>query len=272
MAIDSKAKRISALNFCQLGDALPVADASIAQADRWHVAGFYGGVLGEAPVDYDDRHAAALEIRLTGVRVKHLVAVGTVGGVVIDRVAGRNGPGIGMLRAEGYSADAFAWRAPGSATFGPARAANADGYAVLEDGEDADKFVRVKVYSAFLSRTPNAAAVFLRDVYNNAVGHDDVTAGEATAGDVATYTISLTNVSGARIYSLRAWLDAAVSGLEISDDGATWVNPTTEATALRLSDLDAEAEDTLHLRRTIGAGASCDAGILNLIHLSFAGV
>lgn len=45
MAIDSKAKRISAINVaCPWRALLPPADGSISQSDRQHLAGIYGGI------------------------------------------------------------------------------------------------------------------------------------------------------------------------------------------------------------------------------------
>ena len=45
MAIDTVAKRSSALNAFMLGIVLPVPDGTIAQADMQHILGFYGGIL-----------------------------------------------------------------------------------------------------------------------------------------------------------------------------------------------------------------------------------
>jgi len=50
MAIDTAAKRASALSFFQLGCLLPIPDGTIGQGDRQHLAGFYSGILaGIAP-------------------------------------------------------------------------------------------------------------------------------------------------------------------------------------------------------------------------------
>lgn len=45
MAVDTAAKRASALNAFSLGLVLPIPDGTIDQADRQHVAGLYGGLL-----------------------------------------------------------------------------------------------------------------------------------------------------------------------------------------------------------------------------------
>lgn len=50
MAVDSKAKRSSALNFGWGDDTLPESDGSVAQADRQQLLGMYGGILASAAV------------------------------------------------------------------------------------------------------------------------------------------------------------------------------------------------------------------------------
>jgi len=215
-------------------------------------------------------HADALRLTLASVEVRHLVAVDSIPGVVIAAVAARNGEGSGRLRSDG---DRLQWLAPGSATFGAVVYVDADndGSYLVEDGEDRDKWVRVDVYPDYLPDGGAEVQVSLEHVRENGISHDDVTAGEASAGDVTTHTVSMENDGAAIQTQRKVWIDAAVSGLEISDDGAAWVSPTTEATALRFPDLGVGASDTLHLRRTIGAGASEEAGVVNHLHFSFCG-
>jgi len=226
----------------------------------------------DAPAPAVNRHAGALQVFAAGVEVKHLVAVGTLPGVTITRVAGRNGPGMGYLRSSGPQAGQFAWSAPGSSSFGAAAAVDATGEALLRDGDDPDKFVVVHAHAGFLGVEPSTARVMLRDVYDNAVAHDDLSAGEAAAGDVDEYQLTLRNVSDARLENLRCWIDAATEDLKISDDGLVWHDPTDEADALWLGDLAGGAETTLHVQRTIGAAADADAGVLNHLHLAFSGL
>lgn len=60
MAVDTKGKRFSMLNFGQ-GDALlPIADGSFDQADRQHLLGLYSGILataGVGPFQIETGHA-----------------------------------------------------------------------------------------------------------------------------------------------------------------------------------------------------------------------
>ena len=44
MAVDTAAKRASALGFALFGIVLPVPDGTITQGDRQHLAGYYSGI------------------------------------------------------------------------------------------------------------------------------------------------------------------------------------------------------------------------------------
>ena len=215
--------------------------------------------------------ADAIRVKIASLEVLHLAAVETLPGVVILQAAGRNGPGTGQLQSSG-DGTLVAWRAPGSATFGTAIDCGSDGAYLFEDGEDANKWLRVQVYASYLASTPRDARVYLGDLFANGPPHDDVTAQEASAGDVTIYSLELVNESAVNISDLRAWIHATVSGLEISDDNATWVNPTTEATGLSFGSLASGASKTLWLRRTIAAAAASDAKILTLLHFAWNGL
>lgn len=214
-------------------------------------------------IDYS--RALALELRFGVVRIDHLRVVGTVPGVRVDFVTARNGPGMGRLRFDGSG---LSWKAPGSATFGPIVVSPTDNHYTLEDGEDPDKYITVQTYADYLE-AGTEAPVLLTDVYGNQVSNDDVTAGEASAGDVTAHTIFMWNDSTANITGLKVWLDADTSNLKISDDNATWVNPTTEASALVLPTLAPSNSDILYVQRTIGAASEADPDVLSHLHFSF---
>jgi len=220
---------------------------------------------------YTATFADAIRVKVVETEITHLTAVRTLPGVVILRAAARNGPGSGQLQSQGDGA-MLAWQAPGSATFGTPVDCSSDGTYLLRDGDDADKWVRVQVYVAHLLPSAHQQRVYLADRYANGPPHDDVTAAEATAGDVVTYQLRLYNESPVVVADVDAWVDASVSGLEISDDGASWSTPTTEETALDLGSLAPGDYATLHLRRTIGAGANADPDVLTLLHYSFQGL
>ncbi len=218
-------------------------------------------------------HADALRLEKTGVEIVQLRPTGTVPGVIPLAAAGRNGPGSGRLRAVG---DRLQWRAPGSGTFGAAVECGTDGNYQLEDGEDFDKWLRVQVVREYLLTGSIDGLVELADVRNNEIGHDDVTSGEAAAGDVTDYTVEMTNVGtpGGIITQIVVWLEETQDNLQIqiSDDGIAWDSPTIEADGLAFPDLAPGASNTLHVRRTITAGAEADPDVLNFLHVSFCGL
>ncbi len=216
-------------------------------------------------------HADALRLEVSTVEIQPLAAVNTIPGVVILFAAGRNSPGMGRIRSTGEGT-LLSWQAPGSDTFGTSLDCSIDGTYVLEDGEDPDKYIRIEVYGDYLRPGPIESRVFLDDLYDNGAVDDDVTAGEAAAGDLATYTITLENASGYILSGIVVWLDYPSADLEISDDGAAWVSPTSEDSGLAFPDLAVGGTHTLHLRRTITAGASSDPAVLNLFHLGFNGL
>lgn len=217
-----------------------------------------------APAEFAD----GLRFKLAGVEVQHLHVVGTIPGVNIEAVAALNGPGTGLLRSSGDGTD-ITWKAPGSLTSGPVVSCTVDQSYLFEDGDDPDKWLRARVIPTELQPGTASGQVYLKDVYSNAIAHDDLTAPEALAGDVATYTVDLHNDSADTMTDVRVWLDAAVVNLEISDDGATWVSPTDEGTALVFASIASMASSTLHLRRTIPPASTSDPGVLDEIHARF---
>ncbi|HUX15706.1 MAG TPA: hypothetical protein VMW52_04485, partial [Phycisphaerae bacterium] len=198
--------------------------------------------------------------------------IGTVPGVVPLAVAGLAGPGpgAGHLRA-GEDGSSLAWRAPGSATFGPLAPVALDGDYLLEDGEDADKWLRVRVYVDDLPDGAAEAEVLIQDRYANGLGHDDVTAAEAAAGDQADWTLTLENVSAVRLERVVAWLVNTVA-IEISADDVTYRRPTLEVEALGLGAVEPAGSIPLYVRRTVAAGAGPQPRLLNRLRLAFNGL
>lgn len=211
----------------------------------------------------------ALQWLIGGTRVESLLAIGTIPGIAIGHVAGRNGPGVGGLRSEAGGGHLVAWRAPGGAYGVPVDVSSGNPI-VAEDGLDATRFVILEASPAFLEAGPRESRVFLRDRFNG-FGPDDVPAAEASAGAVETFTVTMTNVSAMALKRCRVWIDAAVSGLEISTDGVSWSTPTSEAAGLDFASFTAGQSKTLHVRRTIGAAAAADPDVLNHLHGSYYG-
>jgi hypothetical protein len=229
----------------------------------------FGGRYGPVGITLHGHGADALRIAAAGVEIKHLTAIGTLTGTVVTAVAARNGPGAGYLRSSG-NGTWLAWRAPGSAKYGVEEDCSGGGSAVLTDGDDPDKWIRLDVHPSYLLPTPSTAQVLLGDRYSNDVAQADATAAEAAAGDELVYTLQLQNHHPTdALARVRAWLDASVSGLELSPDAVAWSAPTAEAAALELGVIPANYQIYLYLKRTIAPGASADPDVLNLIHLSF---
>ncbi len=216
------------------------------------------------------RHGDALRLKLAGVETESLIAVGTIPGVAVLAAGGRNGPGIGCLRASG-DGTLLSWRAPGSNRFGSTTDCSVDGNYLLEDGRYPGKWLRVQVYNSYVNPGEAEAKVFLADVYGNGPGHDDLSAAEATAGAVEDYTITMANDSPMDILNVKALLEVGTARImEISSDDANYYAPTFEdhLNALSWARIASGASETLYLRRTITAGAGSDSGVLN--HLQFA--
>lgn len=212
----------------------------------------------------------AIRVRVGGEDVQHLAVLGTIRGVTPLAAAGRCGEGTGALRSLDTPPRRLQWRAPGSETWGTAVRVEADGSYLLEDGEDQHAWLRVGVDVSWLPDVPEEARVFLRDRYN-ALGPDDVSAAEASAGATEALELALANVSTNMVRAVTAWLDPATEDLELSPDGSAWSAPTSEGAGLALGDVNGGASVALHVRRTIGAGAPSAAEVLNLIHLAWEG-
>lgn len=212
--------------------------------------------------------ALVIETASGAKEIRHLMAVGTVPGVSILYVAGKNGVGTGLLRT-GAGGGTLSWRAPGSSMFGAPVGISADGVLTVEDGEDRDKFLRVRVAAARLNVGAVSAEVRLGDVYDNGLAATDVTGAEASAGDVKVFALQLHNVSVQTLTDIRVWLDPTVNDLEIAPDASSWVAPTSEATALVYALLAAGAVTALDVRRTIAADKGFDPEVTNWLHYTF---
>ena len=197
--------------------------------------------------------ATLMRIESGGSLVSHLRGIGTVPGVQVTTVGGRNGVGKGALR---YNSSGLSWRAPQSVAFGTPVNVAAGGLFFLTDGADADKWVQVLVTAAYLPTTYLAAEVCLSDYFNNAVAPADHTEG----GAAAEWSFSLKNYTAGTITGITAWLDADTPEnreCEIKwTAGGTYSQPWYEAQALTVfgsNSLAAGASAAIYVRRnTIG--------------------
>jgi hypothetical protein len=196
-----------------------------------------------------------LEFQLTGVAVKHLIALGTVPGIVVTAAAAQCGPGTGRLAVDG--GHRATWYPPGDIVGGtPVDVSSGGPFTVT--GANPAKWLHVTAYSSALV-VGATADVRLVDVYNNGLAPADVTAAQAAAGYQDTWTVDLKNVSAGSVGTIHLTLDAAAvlggTTLEISLDGAAW-HTLGGGYVLTVPDLAAGVSQTLHFRRTIPAATA----------------
>jgi hypothetical protein len=217
-------------------------------------------------VEAGTRHDG-LRLTLEGAELKHLAAGGTIPGVLVLAAAGACGPGTGRIRHVGRT---LAWQAPGSSSYGQAVAVNADGDYLLEDGQSPEKWLRVRVWTAYLIDGAEGLVV-LSEIFGGISG-PDIGAAEATAGNVLAYQVGIENVGVVDALEVKIWRDEAC-GLELSLDGLVWVSPDEEdhADVLMIERLAAGQTTTLHLRRTIAPGSVSETSVLDLVKMSWMG-
>lgn len=199
-----------------------------------------------------------------------LVAVGVLPGMAIRHYGPKNGPGLGLIDATGDGSQ-VTWTAPGSSNAGTAVDVSGGGEYVLRDGDDSNAHILLAVFPSRIVAGPAQADVWARARHDNGIGGDTVTAAEAAAGSVESWTVQLRG----RITTLShvvCWIDSTVSGFEISTDGVSWVAPTDEASALSIGDVPTWADVDLYVQRTIGAGAASALAVENILHFAWDGI
>lgn len=206
---------------------------------------------------------------LVGLPIPMFAALRTIPGVIVSGAGHRNGPGKGALRAE-LDGRSLSWKAPGSAAFGPAVIASADGNYLLEDGADRGKFLQISVQIASLRPAPIEQAIYLQDRWNAALSN--LTAAEAGAGTTAVSLLELRNISAGTLTNLRGWLEPGNATLSISADGAAYSAPTTEPAGLDLGTLAAGASRRFWMKRIVAPGATANPKVFAGLHFRFDGV
>jgi hypothetical protein len=114
----------------------------------------------------------------TEVQVLGNTITSPIANVTINYVAGANGTGAGSLAATGV--DTLAWTPPGGTQGAAVTILNGE-TKILEGGSDSNKYIRVTRTSA--TNLTGTATVTIANVFNNAVGFDNVSSAEAAAGD-----------------------------------------------------------------------------------------
>lgn len=175
-----------------------------------------------------------------------LKCVGTIPGVAPIAAAGICGEGLAAI-ASHDDGTALCFRAPGSQTFGPTVAAGVDGDYLLEDGEDKNKWLRVKARAAFLSPTPQEARVFLR------IEDSEMVPG-ATIGGAVNLNLQLQNVSSKKVENVRVW--SPTSGVTFNVFGAGDIVAASEATSFLIGAMLAGGVQDLGMILTVPGGTS----------------
>lgn len=221
------------------------------------------------------RRADAVVFQLSGVEIEQLHAVGAIPGVHITHANGTNGPGTGYLQSRGASGELVSWKAPGSSSFGPDVNGSAGGNFVLEDGENAGKFVRVTVTASYLQEAPAVAPVLLTEVYNGGFGMDDITAEEAEAGPDEAENLTVYNNSPYTIQNAKIWMDASCTGWLYLWHGPIYgyVQPTSEdhehVVDLQGAVWGPGVGKPLQILRVMGAGADSSPKKQNILYVGF---
>lgn len=206
---------------------------------------------------------------------------GPLSGVQVTAAAGINLVGGGVNAGTGRiiagmtgATPTLAWQAPGSGTPGSPCLITADGSYMLEDGEAPSRWIRVTVTTAYLPSS-GEGLVTLSDFYN-AMGPNDVTAAQATAGNTQTVTFTLTNVTPLPIVRVFMWLDGTASGLAnlfLSSDNVHFGQPASKVDAgvLSWASIAAGASVNVYVKRVITAGALANPELLNILQYIWIG-
>lgn len=174
--------------------------------------------------------------------VKSMRSVGTIPGVVIDEIAGRNGTGLGWIKNEGGSPARIRWKAPGGTQYGPPINVSEDGSHLLEDGDDRDKWLAVTVYTDHLV-SGSESRVLIQDRYNNEVAADDESGSEVEI----EYELTLKNQHPTlTARDILVWNPLPSAPIDLSTDGLSYSDYSTEAGALGFGDLAPGATVTVY--------------------------
>lgn len=123
-----------------------------------------------------------------------------ISGITIDYVAGQNGEGAGSLAAD--TSDSLTWTPPGGTVGTSVTIAN--GETKIVTGSDANKWIRVTRTSA--SALTGTETVTTTDTVGNAIGTDDASSAEATAGRTIYRCIGLKNASSNSVTTIKAYV------------------------------------------------------------------
>lgn len=126
-----------------------------------------------------------------------------IANITLDYVSGMNADGNGTLTAS--SASGLKWTPPGGVQGSEVTIANGETKIIQGGSGYTDAYVRVTRTSA--TALTGTETVAISGQPNNAVGFDDVSAAEATAGDSEYRCVGIKNVSSSTIKSVKAYID-----------------------------------------------------------------
>ncbi len=241
---------------------------------KWYLSGAdtAGAAQHDPAASLGGARAANLAECLTFHRVMALA------GIIIEYAAGANGPGNGTLEA--MSANTLRWTPPGDDPGDVVTIANGETKAIY--GDDTSKYLIVRRATA--SNLGGSETVQLFDEYGNAFGGSVFSEAESTAGANHYRAVFARNEGAATVTSLLVWIDddydtsvalaeeSPTAGViqDVADEttvptGLSWVSPVSEATALEIGPLAADADVGLWIRRSVAAGASADARVRTVL-------
>lgn len=199
----------------------------------------------------------------------------------VDHASAANGVGTGTIRVS--DANTITWTPPGSTVGAGVTISN--GQSKIVEGSSPYSFVRVTRVSA--DNLADIMDLTLVDSMNNAIGGDNVTSAEATAGVTNYRGVMLYNESAFYVDSIKVWVVAPASGFSIGIESPTanaiqtiasettaptavsFSTPTTEGGAVSIGSLAPGGMYGLWVRRTTSAGASYSPSTLNHLRFSF---
>ena len=232
-------------------------------------------------------HALSLGHYPSYTRADSLVVrpTGSLRGIVLDFVAGANGPGIGALTA--IDDDVVAWTPPGGTQGPSATILNGESKVLLGGGLSIYNYVIVRRTSA--TALSGSLSVQLLDVINNVIGGSNFSEAESTAGAEHYRALIFENANAGEITLLKVWLDSTATNTRIAFEtptagaltdkrsagetsiptGLTWSSGTTSGTGLSLASLAAGSTVGLWIERAVTPGATAAALLSTIIRYEF---
>jgi len=227
-------------------------------------------------------YRSSTEVRLLGGIITENVPE-----LIVERVTGDNGVGVGVIRSDGTNI----YYTPPGGTEGTGEAID-DGETAILEGADRDKAVRVTRDGAGLKT--GSLSLSLVDVFNNPIGMSNIPNADRVAGSTIYRAIMLRPRGLYGVLDIKFWLGTMTGtqstisiGYEAQDgsgkiqtiadettapSGISWSSPTDEASAITISGLDVGENHGLWIRRVFPAGGTVKERELVSLQCSFLGV